>query len=131
MAFQLRKTPRTERGRSQEEQTKILHEVGILILEKRATRHNSSKKGQGVISNASGEKCVMRKRSSWRRKEFREKHQEEVSVKTRRFGMKQEEKVQRRKTRLWTWAQSNGTKSKNLLNEWDTVLAVAVEEGNY
>ena len=28
---------------------------------------------------------------------------------------------------LWNWPQGSGTKSKNLLNHWDMVLDMAVE----
>ena len=61
------------------------------------------------MTSRSGEKSGKR-RSSWRRTEFRKKHQEEVSHKMQRFGMKPNIK-------------------ENLLNKWDTVLALAVENG--
>ena len=44
------------------------------------------------MTSGSGEESVMRLRSSWTRKELKKKHQEEVSIKTRRCGMKQEER---------------------------------------
>ena len=31
--------------------------------------------------------------------------------------------------KLWNWSRSNDTKGKNLLNDWDAFLAIAVETG--
>ena len=69
----------------------------------------------------------MKQRSSWRRKDFWSKELRRIV----RQGAKAWDETGRNKDneKLWNWARSNATKLNNLLNDWETVLALAVENG--
>ena len=43
--------------------------------------------------------------------------------------MIQEVKLTEATEKLWNWAQSNGTKNTDILNDWDMVLVLAMESG--